>query len=150
MAISWLRPRPPWPRTLLSHRHHASPAPLITHHRWWSFLVRPFASLSLSRLLSSLSLSASLFSLPLGFSWFGPWPRTLFSHSTLSGEFRVVIFWVNPCRGSWVLCEPMWVWCCVRIKTIEVLGLWSKSQEAHGFGGILAVDVGLWILAVYG
>uniref|UniRef100_A0A2N9GJ47 Uncharacterized protein n=1 Tax=Fagus sylvatica TaxID=28930 RepID=A0A2N9GJ47_FAGSY len=26
-----------------------------------------------------------------------------------------------------------------RIKTMEVLGLWSKSQEAHGFGGILAV-----------
>uniref|UniRef100_A0A2N9GNM2 Uncharacterized protein n=1 Tax=Fagus sylvatica TaxID=28930 RepID=A0A2N9GNM2_FAGSY len=23
-----------------------------------------------------------------------------------------------------------------RIKTMEVLGLWSKSQEAHGFGGI--------------
>ena len=22
---------------------------------------------------------------------------------------------------------------------MEVLGLWSKSQEAHGFGGILAV-----------
>ena len=46
---------------------------------------------------------------------------------------------MNPCRGSWVLCEPVWVWCCVRIKTMEVLGLWSKSQEAHGFGGILAV-----------
>uniref|UniRef100_A0A2N9ILR0 Uncharacterized protein n=1 Tax=Fagus sylvatica TaxID=28930 RepID=A0A2N9ILR0_FAGSY len=26
--------------------------------------------------------------------------------------------------------------------TIEVLGLWSKSQEAHGFGGILAVGDG--------
>uniref|UniRef100_A0A2N9I7D1 Uncharacterized protein n=1 Tax=Fagus sylvatica TaxID=28930 RepID=A0A2N9I7D1_FAGSY len=36
----------------------------------------------------------------------------------------------------------MWVWCCVRIKTMEVLGLWSKSQEAHGFGGILAVGGG--------
>jgi hypothetical protein len=33
---------------------------------------------------------------------------------------------------------------------MKVLGLWSKSQEAHGFGGILAVDIGLWILAVYG
>jgi hypothetical protein len=65
-------------------------------------------SLSLPRLFSSFSLSASLFSLPLGFSWFGPrppWPRTLFSHSALSGELGVVIFWVNPCRGSWVLCE---------------------------------------------
>jgi hypothetical protein len=25
---------------------------------------------------------------------------------------------------------------------MEVLGLWSKSQEAHGFGGILAVGGG--------
>jgi hypothetical protein len=25
---------------------------------------------------------------------------------------------------------------------MEVLGLWSKSQEAHGFGGILAVGDG--------
>uniref|UniRef100_A0A2N9HQJ2 Uncharacterized protein n=1 Tax=Fagus sylvatica TaxID=28930 RepID=A0A2N9HQJ2_FAGSY len=30
------------------------------------------------------------------------------------------------------------------------LGFECKSQEAHGFGGILAVDVGLWTLAVYG
>ena len=41
----------------------------------------------------------------------------------------------------WVgfLDELVWVWCCVRIKAMEVLGLWRKSQEAHGFGGILAV-----------
>ena len=38
-----------------------------------------------------------------------------------------------------ILGEPVWVLCCVRIKTMEVLGLWSKSQEAHGFGGIMAV-----------
>jgi hypothetical protein len=30
-------------------------------------------------------------------------------------------------RMGLVLCE---------IKTMVVLGLWSKSQEAHGFGGI--------------
>ncbi len=34
-------------------------------------------------------------------------------------------FCVNPCVWVGVLCV---------IKTIEVLGLWSKSQEAHGFG----------------
>jgi hypothetical protein len=36
----------------------------------------------------------------------------------------------EPVCGIGVLCV---------IKTIEVVGLWSKSQEAHGFGCILAV-----------
>ena len=38
--------------------------------------------------------------------------------------------------GLVYLGEPVWDWCCVKIKTMEVLGLWSKSQEAHGFGGV--------------
>uniref|UniRef100_A0A2N9IM32 Uncharacterized protein n=1 Tax=Fagus sylvatica TaxID=28930 RepID=A0A2N9IM32_FAGSY len=31
-----------------------------------------------------------------------------FSHSALNSEFGVVVFWVKPCGGSWVLCE-LWV-----------------------------------------
>jgi|UniRef100_A0A2N9EZ05 hypothetical protein len=47
----------------------------------------------------------------------------------------------EPVCGIGVLCV---------IKTIEVVGLWSKSQEAHGFGCILAVGcaVGGGCLAV--
>jgi hypothetical protein len=77
--------------------------------------------------------------------------KDLFSHSALSGEFGVVIFWVNPCMGRGFCVNPcVWVWCCVRIKTMEVLGLWSKSQEAHGFGCNFGRGCGLWILAVCG
>ena len=90
-AISWLGPRPPWPRTLFSHRHHVLPAPLITHHRWWRFLVRPFAFLSLSL---SLSLGSSLLS-PSRLPWL--WMVSL-----------GIMFLGEPVWGSWVLCE-LWV-----------------------------------------
>uniref|UniRef100_A0A2N9FAX4 Uncharacterized protein n=1 Tax=Fagus sylvatica TaxID=28930 RepID=A0A2N9FAX4_FAGSY len=49
--------------------------------------------------------------------------------------FEFMVLWID------FLGEPMWDWCCVRIKTMEIIDLWSKSQEAHGFGGIW-----LWVL----
>jgi hypothetical protein len=76
--------------------------------------------------LQQLSLSAFLHSLS---------PSRLLFLSSFFGE---------PVYGSWVLCESMWVWCCVKIKTMEVLGLWSKSQEAHWFGGVWPWVVPWW------
>jgi hypothetical protein len=83
--------------------------------------------------LTSLSLLAFLFS-PSQF-------LSLLLLMVLKGEFEdgvgfeFMVLWID------FLGEPMWDWCCVRIKTMEIIDLWSKSQEAHGFGGIW-----LWVL----
>ena len=69
LSLTWIEPRPPWPRSLLSHRHYAPPAPPLT-----SAVALPF---SLSAALSSLSLSF--------FPLLNPWPLSLSqAHGSLS------------------------------------------------------------------